>query len=241
MGVAQHYLIYAGKPTTEFNVWISGSDTYDAPERDVTMVDVPGRNGMLTIDNGRFDNIPVEYPAFIVKDFTNSMAAFRAFMKSFKGYQRLEDTYHPDYYRMGVLSENFDPKMKVRNLSGDFKITFDCMPQRWLKSGETFSDNITGSATIFNPTLFASKPIIRIYGTGTVQIGSYTITVSRNPVYIDVDSELMDCYYNNGTVVTNMNSAVTLSSDEFPVLEPGNNNIVANTSYIRIMPRWWTV
>lgn len=40
---------------------ISGYGTYGAPERDVSMVSIPGRNGDLVFDNGRFTNAEVYY------------------------------------------------------------------------------------------------------------------------------------------------------------------------------------
>lgn len=40
---------------------ISGYGTYGAPERDVEMVAIPGRNGDLIFDNGRFTNAEVYY------------------------------------------------------------------------------------------------------------------------------------------------------------------------------------
>ena len=59
------YLTFNGKNSAEFGVWISGGGTYNAPARDVEMVSVPGRNGDISYDNGRFQNVAVTYPAFI--------------------------------------------------------------------------------------------------------------------------------------------------------------------------------
>ena len=233
----RHFFTYNGTNSKEFNVWISGGGTYDAPERDVTKVSVPGRNGDLTMDNGRFENVKMTYPAFIPKDFSSNMAAFRAFMKSMTGYQRLEDTYHPDYYYEALFTEQFDPETTALNRAGEFDITFDRKPQRWLKSGEkTITFGSAGS--IFNPTMFTAKPLIRVYGSGVVGIGSVTITIEGNTSYIDVDCDLQDAY--RGLV--NMNSYLTLNSEIFPTLEPGVNGIsVAGVSSIIITPRWWTV
>ena len=56
-------------------IYISGSGTFNAPEMDITTVEIPGRNGDLTISNNRFRNITVEYPAFIRKQFRHNAAA----------------------------------------------------------------------------------------------------------------------------------------------------------------------
>ena len=52
-----NYLTYGGRSTKEFNVWISGTGTFNAPERDYTKEEIIGRNGDLTFDNGRYKNI----------------------------------------------------------------------------------------------------------------------------------------------------------------------------------------
>ena len=231
------FLIYAGKSTADFNVWISGSGTYDAPERDVKKVSVPGRNGDLTMDNGRFENVKMKYPAFIPRNWKENMAAFRAYMKSFTGYQRLEDTYHPEVYYEAILTDSFDPDV-FANKAGEFEITFDRKPQRWLKSGEQFLPTVTGTTNIYNPTLFDAKPLIRVRGTGTFHIGDTTMEVLTNPVYIDIDCDLQDCYYG----LNNLNANVVLTSGKFPVIPPGAVAIKAgNVSSLEIKPRWWTI
>ena len=60
----RNWFIYDGKNSKDYGVYISGMQTYNAPERDVTSLEIPGRNGELTIDNGRYKNINITYPAF---------------------------------------------------------------------------------------------------------------------------------------------------------------------------------
>lgn len=238
MGQVKHYLVYGGKSSNDFNVWISGSGTYDAPERDVTTISVPGRSGDLTMDNGRYKNIEMTYPAFISRNFKENMAAFRAYMKSMTGYRRLEDTYHPEFYYEAILTEGFDIKTTALNRAGEFEIIFNRKPQRWLKSGEEWTAVSYGDSVLYNPTMFDAKPVIRVRGNGTIYVGTETIQISDNTTYIDIDTELQDCYYG----LNNLNSCVELSSGDFPVFKPGYNNIRKGTvtSY-QVKPRWWTL
>ena len=237
MGEVRHYFTFGGRSSREFNVWISGTGVFDAPERDVSIVSVPGRNGDLTMDNGRFKNVKMTYPAFIPEDFEVNMAAFRAYMKSLIGYQRLEDTYCPDYYYKALLTEEFDPETTAYNKAATFDITFNRKPQRWFKSGEEFLDPITQNTTIFNPTMYDANPLIRVYGVGTFQIGDKSVEITENPVYTDIDCDMQDCYYN----LTNLNGNVILSSG-FPILRPGINGInIGTVTRLEIKPRWWTV
>ena len=95
LGGRQHITVN-GIDLADFGVYISGSGVYNAPERDVKSVSVPGRNGDLTLDNGRYKNIKIKYPAFVVDDFAQNIGGLRDFLASIRGYARLEDTYHPE-------------------------------------------------------------------------------------------------------------------------------------------------
>lgn len=234
----RNYFTFNNEDSCDYGLWISGSGTYDAPKRDVSKYSVPGRNGDLLIDNHRFNNIPLSYPAFISKDFYYKFDDFKAFMLSQSGYLRLEDTYHPNEYRMAQFVGPMNPDVKVLNVAGEFEIEFDCKPQRWLKVGEKAIE-ITSSTTINNPTLYTAKPLVRVYGTGTLVIGSETIEINDVDSYVDIDCEIMDAYKDS----TNCNSDIELTSGGFFELEPGLNTITMDNSItsIELTPRWWTI
>ncbi len=132
-------LIFDGQSSGDYGVYITGEAVFNAPVRDVEMVEIPGRNGTLALDKGRFENIEVSYPAGIFadneRDFAEAVSSFRNFLCSRSGYCRLEDDYNPDEYRMAVYKSGLevDPR---KLMAGEFDLVFDCKPQRWLKSGE---------------------------------------------------------------------------------------------------------
>lgn len=242
----RHYLTYAGTPSTNFGVYISGAGTFNAPERDIKTVAIPGRNGDLTIDNGRYKNIDVEYPAFIAKDYAENVLALRNHLLSYTGYQRLEDTYHPDEYRMARYKGDFEGGATPGMSAGEFQIKFDCMPQRYLKSGEDWISVESGD-TIYNPTMQRALPLIKIAGspsgqaTVVLQIGAVQITVSV-PLFATmyIDCAMQEAYRYNTS--TSMNSNLTLDDGVFPYLDPGDNAISftsTKTVTMQIQPRWW--
>lgn len=128
----------------DVGVYIAGDGVYNAPERDYEMVTIPGRNGNLAIDHGRYENIEVTYPAFIwansQEEFREKLIRIRQKLTSKLGYRRLEDTYHPDEYRMAIYKSGLEVDPAHYNRAGEFEITFDCKPQRFLKSGEEKRD-----------------------------------------------------------------------------------------------------
>ena len=166
------------------------------------------------------------------------MRELSSFIKSSPGYHRLEDTYHPDEYRLAICTSSLDPEV-INLVAGTFDLEFDCKPQRFLKSGEV-QVTYTSNGQILNPTTISSKPLIRVYGYGTLGVGSETLTIASSSLqYIDIDCDLMNCY--SGT--TNCNKYVSMNSDEFPVLTPGNTGITlsGNISKVVITPRWWFI
>lgn len=234
MGLVYEYLMFAGKSSLDFNVVISGSGTYNKPRRDVSKFAVVGRNGELTMDNGRFENLPIKYPAFITENFRENFDAFAAFLASQKGYQRLADSYHPDHFRRAVYTDTLEPIMSARNRSGSFEIRFDCDPRLFLKKGEV-KRTITTAGAILNPTRFQSAPLIRLYGSGTLTIGEVSITLDTTSAYVDIDCELEEA------LVAAENLNITTEGGKFPKLDPGNNDITYTGSKLDIIPRFYTV
>lgn len=229
---------YNGVSSSSFTgVYVGGQATFGAPQRDVTKVAIPGRNGELIRDNGRFLNTQIAYTIVIMNDFVNTARQIKDWLMSVRGYARLEDTYQPNHYRMARVADVIEFETGAYNATGKAQVIFDCKPQRFLKSGET-EQTFSSSGTITNPTPFDAKPLIRLSGNGTlsVQIGNMTITATNVSFYVDIDCESMNCY--KGDV--NKNSSVTFSTHAFPVLPSGDTGIVPGSgTTVAITGRWW--
>ena len=232
----RNYFTFGDYDSRDFGVFITRDGVYNAPRRVYRQIQVPGRNGDLMLDEGCFENIDVTYPCLIYAGFNANIEGLRNALLSQKGYVRITDSYHPDEYRLGCFSDEFSVVPKVLGDGGTFEVTFNCKPQRFLLSGEE-AISLTNSRTIENPTLLASKPLIRVTGTGTVGISGNAITIAAGYTYIDIDSEIQDCYC--GT--QNANSLVTFSNRKFPELQPGSNGISLGTGVtsVQITPRWF--
>lgn len=168
----------------DYGVYIQDGGMFDAPQRDVEMIEIPGRNGAYAFDHGRFNNINLTYQCFIPQDsetdFATAIQGFRNALASQMGYQRLEDDFNIDEYRQavfkdGVSIDNVSPKV------GTFDITFDCKPQRYLTSGETAISVVSGG-TITNPTLFDANPLLSMDGYGDISVNGAGITVNNEPL-----------------------------------------------------------
>lgn len=231
----RNWLTFDGVSTKDFGVYINGAQTYDAPARSREVISVPGRNGDLIIDNGRYENTEVTYHAFIYRDFEVNVEGFRNLLLSRTSYKRLEDTYHPQEFRLGIYNGNFSADVVEWLEAGEFDLTFNCKPQRFLKSGED-AITFTSGGSLLNETMQTAKPLLRVYGTGTFTINGATMTISSANVYTDIDCDLMDAF--KGT--TNCNGNI---SGTFAALAPGDNAITLGSGItkIEITPRWWVL
>lgn len=232
-----NYLTFGKINTKNFNAFVSGESTFVTAERDIEVIPIPGRNGTLSVDNGRFHNVSIVYPCFIVDSFRANYDALRAAFLSESGYNKLIDTYDPDHYRRARCTAAIDPEMTQLNRHGKFDLAFDCDPRRFLVSGDkvvTFSAN----GSIKNPTLYNALPFIRAYGTGYFEISGVRMTITSANTYTDIDCELQEAYKGS----TNCNGNITLNNGEFPKLIPGVNQVtISGLSRIELSPRWWTI
>ena len=233
-----NYLVFDGKNSADYNVFISGEATYNTPEKDIELISIPGKNGTLSIDKKRYANININYPAFIAHDFRANFDAFKALLMSSSGYSKLSDTYDPDHYRLARYHAAIEPSMDQLNRHGTFNITFDCDPRRFLKSGDKVAE-FTASGTLKNPTLFEALPLIRVYGTGYFECNNVYVQITSANEYTDIDCELQEAYKGS----TNCNGNIVLVDGVFPSLKSGINSITKGSGMtsIKIYPRWWTI
>ncbi len=241
--MAVNKFTFNGVDSSAHGLYISGNQTFNSAEKDYTKVSVPGRSGDLLLFNNRYKNVNLNYDVVLFDDseteagYRQRAAEIRSWLLSADGYCRLEDTYHPDEFRMASFDGPIDLDTMLL-IAGTTTLTFDCKPQRWLKSGEN-TTTYNSSGTITNPTMFVAKPLIRVYGYGELYIGTSHLTISEFSPYIDLDCEIMDCY--NGT--DNCNDKVIIQNYKWPELKPGQTSISFTTGItkIEIKPRWWTL
>ena len=169
----------------DYGVYITQEAAYNAPDRDVEVVEIAGRNGAYILDKGRFKNITVSYKCGIALDdeqsFESAIRSFRNALSSKAGkYVRLEDDYNVNEYRQAAFLGGIEVDMADRR-AGEFTVSFDAMPQRFLKSGET-AVSVASGETLTNPTLFESHPLLETEGTGTINLNDDNIVITNNPI-----------------------------------------------------------
>lgn len=231
-------LIYAGKNLSSFNAFVADTNGWDSASRRIEAITIPGRNGTLTpINSKSFENKEVTYKCYISNGMQEHLDHLSDFLNSFQGYQRLEDTIHPEHFRLARYNGSFEVVSKDK-LTAVFNVVFDCMPQKFLKSGEA-TITLTTSGTIKNPTSYDARPILKIYGTGEVKIGTSTIKVKKaGTQYIEFDCDTLNAYEGSD----NRNSNIELIGE--PVLLSNTINGIMlgdGITKVEIKPRWYTI
>lgn len=238
------YFTYNGRSSADFGLHIEKKDVFSAPEYDAEFISIPGRSGDIINPNRRFANIKVTYTVFLAR---KNAAALASALRDIKGwlysepdrYHEITDSYDAEYFRYGVISGNLDIEEQL-NKVGSFTVIFNCKPYKYSFAGQETVSADASELTITNPTAFESRPYIKLYGSEAVTLnissGSSTTswTISAINEYIEIDSELMNCY--KGIVLKND----TVMGDGFPMLKPGTTTIACagNVQRIEVIPRW---
>ena len=215
---------------------------FKKPSRKVTRYVVPGRNGDIVLFEDAFNNIEQAYEVYTGGGANEAPIFFGALAAVLYkvGYQKLSDTYDPTHFRLAMFYGGADVENSF-NKHGKTTLIFDCRPERFLNSGDSYI-NVTSGQVLTNPTSFTAKPLIwvRIKAgvTASLTIGGNTLTIvspfttSAGSLYIDC--EAMNVYTSAG------NPRNQYVSGTFPVL--GSESLVEfgdGFEYVRIKPRFW--
>ena len=219
--------IFDGIDSKGFGVYITGSGVYNAPEREIEAIEIPGRNGAYMLDRGRFHNVTVTYPAGMFardgEDFADGIRKLRNALASRRGYCKLIDEYNPLEYRMAVYRGGLEVEpaaINGDNKAAQFEIQFDCKPQRFRIDGDQ-PVKMTDGGVIDNPTLFEARPLLQVWGHGVIGINGETISID--------DAVIGDVLLANR--MTSSDGIITFSEAQLRAgddIRMGVSNVVAN-------------
>lgn len=228
---------FNGKSGDDFGLIVERYPEVSIPMRKHEKTSVPGRNGDILIQQDAFENVSQRYDIYIsaekprLTNVTHKVAEWLCV----KGYQRLEDSYFLDTFRLASFNGGIEIE-NILNRFGRATIEFDCKPQRFFKTGDFFLDLVNGQ-TLLNPSPFIAKPILVTTGSGEA-----TITVNNNTLTMtDCNNMTIDCdimqIYRDGVSKNN-----TISGNFFELPE-GESTIswTGGITGIKLKPRWWTI
>lgn len=197
---------------------------------------IPGRNGNLVFETGSYENRVGSASCFCLQeDVETAISSAGRFLMGRKGYRRLETSDDPNHYWMARVENSPQIAMRLRAIA-PFEISFDCKPQRFVKSGEN-AVVFTSNGSISNQYGQIALPLITLYGqgTGTLTIGDCVVEVKELDEVLFLDSDTQNAYNNNGNQNMNINAPI------FPNLPDGDTQIAfsGGIERVEIVPRWW--
>ena len=238
----QGLIVYGGEASADFGMVVSEAPTFEEPERKQEVIAVPGRNGSVIFQEDAWNDVPKNYKVWLAPkgedDLETVVSGVMAWLNSQKGYTRLEDSFAPEIFRLAYYSggNGFSNDL---TLYGEGTLKFTCRAEKFYKTGEEPVDVANGSK-LYNPTRFASKPLIHIEvpssASITLSIGGVSIVATVTD-YINIDCETMNAYR---LASENKNSSI---SGAFPTIAPGINNIgiTGTITKATIVPRYFTI
>ena len=234
-------IIWAGKSSDDFGIVVEHYPKIIIPRRKREIQQIPGRNEDFIIEQDAFENYDQPYSVFInAKDIGGLPAVVERivdWLLAPSGYQRLEDSYMPDVYRMAYVNiqSNFG---NTFNEYGRGTITFNCAPQKFYKFGERKVELESGQK-LYNPSAFKALPLITVKGTGSgsVVFNGKTIAISDIGNEVTIDAKMHRAY--NGD--TNRISTITGNFEDLVLGKETEISWSGGVTGISVIPRWWTI
>lgn len=134
-----------------------------------------------------------------------------------------------------VKQVSIDVTTTTSRIMRHFSVTFTCQGLKYMSSGLNPIKALYSGITLNNFGSYEAKPLVKIYGTGniSVSIGNYSFTINNVIDYVNVDSEIKECYKDSANKGKDM-------VGYWPILPIGSTNIswTGTVSKIEITPRW---
>lgn len=240
---AGHFII-GNKTSKELNSVIQKRPKITKPRRKISLKPVPGRSGDLIVDEESYENGLFELTAFVesssqdeqeINQTKIGLAFDTGDYQSFVPYWDNKYEYQvvtisgPEFYgtRAFAFSDPYDVELSYK-------------PFKKLRNVNNISLSVAGTVT--NPLKYNSLPYIKITGIGdiTLKVNTKEIVLKNVVEYIELDSDIEECYKLKSGVLTNENSK--MYSLDYPVLKSGVNTIswTGNVTNVEIEPRWRT-
>lgn len=254
-------VVYNGKDLGDYGVMCIGRGVYNSPARDIEQIHIPGLNGDLLYDAGGYTNVDITYPdCYILEDFPTNIQGLRNFLLSSTGYHRLEDSYNPDEFRLAEFRGPLEAEGHTGrgNRSGRFDLKFNCMPQRFLKSGDypiTLPETVTNSIDLKNDWMPAEPfLIVRPGANATVKVimeSSINITITESEGVADMTYEIdmadgsVIKYRPNERSFNVFNGSPDVSGTYTPIptgtCRAYCEGLGDSDAYVKVKPRWWRI
>lgn len=224
----------------DFGLLISDKNSFDGAGRDVSFVSVPGRDGDIIIDNGRYNNITISYSLVLLNktqySFKSLARQIKHWLASDSQYFRLWDTYDPEYFRLASYTDETNIEHQYEKL-GTLSVKFNCKPFKYSYIGQV-PVVFKQAGELYNAENYPSAPYVKVVGNGdiTLTINESTFTLRDVNEFLELDFELPNAFKES----ERKNHLVSGADMSTLRLKPGYNQISWSGAVdsVEIIPRW---
>lgn len=233
----KYFFTLDGKSSLDYSIQLQAPIQFPVASKKYDSFEVPGRNGSLHVDTGKYSEIEATAKCFVLGENAGAKMRSAVMWLMQRTTRRLETKEDPDAFRLCRVLSGYDTEVRMGALSV-FDVTFLSGPERWIKTGETSVDVASGQ-TLTNDWM-PSLPLIRITGSGSGElvVGGSTIAIDNMGDGITIDCDTQNAYND----AENKNGSIKVAGG-FPVLKTGDTMVTysGGITAVQITPRWWTL
>lgn len=200
------------------------------PQRREEEITIPGRNGVLTIDEGCYEGYTLSIGCGMRG--TERLGEVAAWLDG--SGELILSTESDKVYRARI--SNAISIADVIYLYNSFLVQLKVFPFKYSVDKADEEMSLTAGATIYNQGTVYSEPIITVYATGnvTLKINDVNYTLTAIDGYVAINSELQEVHKDT------INKNNSFSALDFPKFQVGENTIswTGNVTRVEIQPKW---
>lgn len=231
VGTKNAWFSFKGRKNTDkdLDVQMLSMPTRPHPARKGTLIDIPGADGKLFVDDGAYDRIIVSLRC-VARDNAN-IDDVNAWLS---GEGELIFGDEPDRAYKARITKEFSRSNRMPRLRGqEFSLAFDCEPYRYKVGKEYESMGVMVShpgrtnLTVVNEGTADAWPVFVVSsrnGGGSITIGNDTLVFSHNSktMYIDCAAKYAYTINDDGSLAP----ASMYIGGDWPRLAPGTNTVI---------------
>lgn len=218
---------------SDYGVYVSKRPSIPSPKRRITNVVIPGKSSSLRFDENTYEDISIAVECSIKDEvLPDKIDEIKEWLLAYGESDLIFSNQNNKKYIAQVV--NAIDFTQVLKYISKFVIVFNCRPFKY--ESESTTIEMIAEGRITNPGSIYSEPIIKIFGSGdiNVTINSEIIKLKEVTDHIILDTVQQNCY---NETIDNLNNKM---NGEFPKFEVGENNIswTGAVSKVEVIPNW---
>ncbi|XRJ96587.1 distal tail protein Dit [Latilactobacillus sakei] len=234
--MARAYFNFLNQKSTDFNLVILSDQTLGSASYDDSDIEIPGRDGYLTITKNRLKAVDWTFKCKILNSepIEQVRTEISNWLLGQAGWHPLTWSQEPGYIYTAKLDGNLSVDV-ISKSNSNLDINFIVQPFKFLTTGQN-KVAITNGQTLTNAGTLPSKPLIKITGSGDIKltIGSTEFDLRK------VDQGIiLDCESQTATSLDGKRTQFDKLYSSFGTISVGSPKISwTGTATVEITPRW---